>query len=163
MANITEPVFTDDDIEILEKIDEEKLQNMIDFIRDYKVVMWRNNDTGELVKEGELPFRLQIQPLPEYPEELLQIGSYFSQITKNGRAFLEKEGFFTRDSLAAQMLGTMFSPNLICTFFADAYYRDRFCDGLLGFGVSNNLYLKMLLRLQDCKKYYEYTKKGNNK
>lgn len=160
MKNIILPTFTDADIYVIENIDKEKLKSFIDFLRDYKTVLWKNGDTGELMPLCELKkHNVRIQPLPVYPEELLQIGATFYNMMKEKPEFsvdLREEGFFCRNSIASYCMGTMYSPAVIASLISDAFKRERFCDGLLGFGIDNGLYLKMFLHLNDLIIYYNY-------
>lgn len=127
--------------------------------------MWLDNDTGEVITHSELRRRkLRIQPHPQYPEKLRKMGKMFWQMMWDEKEFcitrrgLREAGFFTENSLASCLLGTMFSPTLIASLICDAFDRERYCDGLFGFGVENDLYLKMLLRLEDTIRYYDYMK-----
>lgn len=160
MKNIILPEFTDADIYVIENVDKENLNSFIDFLRDYKVMLWKNNDTGEIMPMCDLKkCNVRIQPHPVYPKELYQIGAtFYSIVEEKPEIFvdLRDEGFFNRNSIASCHMGTLYSPAVIASFISDAYKRDRFCDGLLGFGVDNGLYLKMLLHLNDLVIYYDY-------
>ena len=159
---ICETKFSEAEAWILEKLDDERLTKWIDFLRGYKEVMWWNNDTNELVPRNALRI-LHTRPLPDYPDEFMEMGEYFSKLCSQLfnempglKISLATEGFFQKDSLAARNVGTYYSPVLICVRIADAYGRECFCDGLFGTGVENGLYLKMLLHLEDAKDYYAF-------
>ena len=160
MKHTTLPIFTEEDIYILENVDRELLMSSIEFLKSYQEVMWINNDTGEIVSESKLKgCKLRIQPRPIYPKELIKMGSMFHEILSNKydmRVDLKKAGFFTKNSLSSCFLGTTYSPSLIASLICDSFERERFCDGLFGFGVEKNIYLKMLLHLADLVHYYDY-------
>ena len=162
MTHIQTPTFTEADIYVIENTDREILKASIEFLKTYHEVMWLDNDTGEIVPHSELKKRkLRIQPHPQYPEELTAMGKMFWCMMWNKkelRVNLREEGFFNEDSLASCFLGSMYSAALIASLICDAFVRERYCDGLFGFGVENGLYLKMLLRLEDLINYYDYLK-----
>ena len=91
------------------------------------------------------------------------MGKMFCRMMWNKKEFrinlkgLGEIGFFTENSLASCLLGTMFSASLIASLICDLFVRERYYDGLFGFGVENGLYLKMLLRLEDLIKYYDFS------
>ena len=165
MNDIHTPTFSEADVYVIENTDREILAASIEFLKTYKEVMWLDNDTGEVVTHSELRRRkVHIQPRPQYPEELTKLGKMFwsmmwyekeFRITQQG---LREAGFFTENSLASCLLGTMFSPSLIASLICDSFVRERYCGGLFGFGVENGFYLKMLLRLEDAIHYYDYMK-----
>lgn len=147
------PSFSAADKYILERIDKTKLTEWIDFLRSYRKVLWRDGDIGDLVPLEELRKRKsRIQPLPEYPKVLKEMGIFFRDLILNRQEFildLREVGFFTKGSLVTLYTGTLWSAALIANLLFDAYHRDRFCDGLFGMGVENGLYLKLLLHLED--------------
>lgn len=165
MTNIIRPTFNEQDIKILENISVEKINEQIEFLRTYKEVLWSNSEYPEPMTLSELRKKhSNIQSLPVYPEEFNDIGRYYSRLASKFdiKLDLHEEGFFITGSDATLSLGTLFSPSLIVVRVADAYYRDRFCDGLFGEGVEEKLYLKMLLHLLDCKIYYDKHKDINS-
>lgn len=141
---ISLPTFTEDNIRILEQLDDDFLDESIAFLRNQHFVFWKNNDTGEIVPEHKLPRELHKQPTPQYPRELTKIGGILGSIApQNTFEILKEEGFFTKGSFARrEQPGTLYSPTLICARIADACKREHLCDGLLGNGIRNGLYLK---------------------
>ena len=159
MSCIARPSFSQNDILVLQEIDEKELQEAIDFLRTYTEVLWKNNDTGEIVPLSQLPDKLTHQPQPIYPEKLLEMGRLFANIRfpdKSWHEILEEEGFFDKNSIALRRTATLYSASFICARIADAYHIDRFCDGAFGGGVKDGVYLKMLLHLQDLQRYYKF-------
>lgn len=155
------PSFSLTDKEILDELDVTFLEESINFLCSFDEVQWKHGDTGVLYNKELLPASKK-QSLPVYPEELLKIGMYFYNLVGENYADLFEEGFFNRDNLVFNSLGTMFSPHLICTLIADSFNREPFCEGLFAAGVSDKFYLKMLLHLLDCKKLYEARKESKN-
>ena len=156
------PSFSTADKYILERIDKMKLTEWIAFLRSYRKVMWRDGDVGDLVPLEELRKRkVQIQPLPEYPQILKEMGAFFRDLLLERQEFildLRKVGFFTKGSLASLWTGTLWSATLTANLIFDAYHRERFCDGLFGMGIDNGLYLKLLLHLEDLVILYQTIK-----
>lgn len=132
------------------------------FLRSYRKVMWRDGDVGDLVPLEELRKRkVQIQPLPEYPQILKEMGAFFGDLLLERQEFildLRKVGFFTKGSLASLWMGTLWSATLTANLIFDAYHCERFFDGLFGRGIDNGLYLKLLLHLEDLVIIYQTIK-----
>lgn len=161
MEHISIPALTAADLYIIENVDSKALKDSINFLREYREVMWIDNDSNEIVSLSELRNRkIRIQPHPIYPDELKLMAKMFLRLMRDRddlRVDLREQGFFTQNSLASYGVGTMFSPSLIASLICDAYSRERFCDGLFGQGVDNGLYLKMLLHLEDLINYHNYS------
>ena len=158
MKRIAVPELDEQDIKILENISLDELNKQFDFLRSYKQFLWRNSQFPEPMPLEEIRKKhTNIQSLPEYPEELKAIGLYYHRLgqSNNIKVSLYEEGFFDYGSDASLGMGTLYSPSLIAARIADAYARDCFCDGLLGEGIEEGLYLKFILHLIDCKLYYD--------
>ena len=165
MMFIQTPTFTDADIYVIKNTDRKVLKASIEFLKTYQEIMWLDNDTGEIVSHSELKTRrLRIQPQPQYPEELITMGEMFWRMMRprkdrqeDFRVGLRNEGFGEENSLAACYTGTMYSAALIASYICFSFVHERLYDGYFGHGVENGLYLKMLLRLEDLIRYYDYS------
>ena len=161
------PNFTPVDEYILSRIDKAKLAEWIDFLRSFRKVMWRDNDTGDLVPPAELRKRkLILQPEPEYPHTLMEMGYYFWDLLRVHKEFIlnvRETGFFTEDSLVSLCTGTLWSAALTANIIVYAFVHERLADGTFGEGVENGLYLKLLLHLEDLAVFYQTIENRTNK
>ena len=163
MPHIPPPELTPADIYVIENTDLEILKQSIAFLQTYHEVIRLDNDTGTLLPHSEMKGRkFQLQPHPQYPPQLQQMGEMFFHMMWHNEEFriptyrLRMLGFFTKNTLASQHLPSMYSASLIASFICDAFVRERYFDGLFGFGAEDGTYLKMLLRLEDLIEYYDF-------
>ena len=146
---------------ILDKLDIEKVRSAIACLKTCDDILWKDNDTSEIVSSAELDKRnLHLQPAPIYPRQIKDVICHFVRIreaTKHQYKCAHNElmsAISKSDNFNQILRMTMLSPWTIVEMFCWFNAKDRFVDGYLGECIRNNTFLRGLLRLEDIYEWY---------
>lgn len=158
--------FNEIDCLLLGKLKIEIVRKAIECLKICNDITWLDYDTGAIIPHSEIDAHsFHSQPGPIYPAEVKSLSSHFCSIYSIVREKFPEEhaslmiAIKNAETLKPIFDGmTMLSPWVFIGVFAWFVSCDAFWDGLMGYGIRNNVFLKGLLHLEDMWEWYKSIK-----